>query len=57
MGRPRPRNDKAADDRQDRTTAFTPFADLTVDADDGAVIVHRATVWRSNFGTLCSPGG
>src|ERR1700719_5392119 len=30
---------KKADDRKDRTTAFTAFADLSLDADDD--VVHR----------------
>src|SRR5258705_4037226 len=32
-----PHNLKAADDRQDRTTAFAAFAGLSLDADDGDV--------------------
>src|SRR5438445_8990999 len=44
MGRPRPPTVKAADDRQDRTTAFTTPADLPLDPDDGAV--HRPSRHR-----------
>src|SRR6202521_3143711 len=39
-----PQTIKAADDRQDRKTAFTPPADLSLDPDDGAV--HRPPCHR-----------
>ena len=39
-----PQTVKKADDRKDRTTAFTAFADLSLDADDDAV--HRPSRHR-----------